>query len=106
MMIAKPTTASAAATVMTKNTNSWPSMPTYLENATNVRLTAFSWELDAQKHDDHVSANDYTESSDHEDHPGQNERLGQHRQGAFFARTSAPTMATRSRIPVSSNGTT
>src|SRR5690606_34800024 len=37
-----PTAASAAATVITKNTNTWPSIPTLRENATNARLTAFS----------------------------------------------------------------
>src|SRR3954466_11302998 len=42
MMIARPTAASAAATVMTKITNTWPAMPYTLLNATNVRFTALS----------------------------------------------------------------
>src|SRR5512133_3170904 len=42
MMIANPTAASAAATVITKNTNTCPPMPYACANATNVRLTAFS----------------------------------------------------------------
>ena len=43
MTIARPTAASAAATVMTKNTMIWPSaVPSARPNATNVRLTAFS----------------------------------------------------------------
>src|ERR1700674_1021492 len=41
--IARPTTASAAATVMAINAKSWPSMfCSCLENATRVRLTAFN----------------------------------------------------------------
>src|SRR5678816_331412 len=42
MMIASPTAASAAATVMTKTTNTCPAIPYTLLNATNVRFTAFS----------------------------------------------------------------
>src|SRR6185436_9526274 len=43
MTIARPTAASAAATVMTKNTMIWPSAdPSARPKATNVRLTAFS----------------------------------------------------------------
>src|SRR4029453_18713754 len=42
MMIARPTAASAAATVMTKITNTWPAMPYTLLNATNDRFTALS----------------------------------------------------------------
>src|SRR6185437_4056839 len=43
MMIPKPTAASAAATVITMNTNNWPvTSRKKLENATNVRFTAFS----------------------------------------------------------------
>src|SRR3954451_9566666 len=42
MMIAKPTAASAAATVMTKNTNTCPATPYTCANATNVRFTALS----------------------------------------------------------------
>src|SRR5438876_7886972 len=41
-MIARPTAASAAATVMTKNTNTWPATPYACANATNVRFTALS----------------------------------------------------------------
>src|SRR5262249_50257057 len=42
-MIARPTAASAAATVMTKNTITWPSIePRLRAIATNARLTAFS----------------------------------------------------------------
>src|SRR5690606_25003823 len=40
--IARPTAASAAATAITKNTKTWPSMPTLREIATNARFTAFS----------------------------------------------------------------
>ena len=41
--IARPTAASAAATVITKNTMIWPSAePSARPKATNVRLTAFS----------------------------------------------------------------
>src|SRR3982751_1617318 len=42
MMIANPTAASAAATVITKNTNTCPATPYACANATKVRLTAFS----------------------------------------------------------------
>src|SRR5512147_360047 len=42
MMIASPTAASAAATVMTKITNTCPVSPYSLESATNDRLTALS----------------------------------------------------------------
>src|SRR3954467_9019822 len=42
MMIAKPTAASAAATVMTKNTNTCPATPYCCANATKVRFTALS----------------------------------------------------------------
>src|SRR4051794_26694086 len=42
MMIARPTAASAAATVMTKNTNTWPATSYACANATKVRLTALS----------------------------------------------------------------
>src|SRR5579884_3048556 len=42
MMIARPTAASAAATVITKNTNTWPATPYACAKATNVRLTALS----------------------------------------------------------------
>src|SRR5690349_16740302 len=42
MMIANPTAASAAATVMTKNTNTCPATPYCWANATNVRFTALS----------------------------------------------------------------
>src|SRR6266550_4328915 len=42
MMIASPTAASAAATVMTKNTNTCPAAPYACANAMNVRLTALS----------------------------------------------------------------
>src|SRR5215207_7624026 len=42
MMIASPTAASAAATVMTNTTNTWPAMPYTLLSATNVRFTALS----------------------------------------------------------------
>src|SRR5215510_5566018 len=42
MMIAKPTAASAAATVMTKKTNTCPAAPYACANATNVRFTALS----------------------------------------------------------------
>src|SRR5688500_2470607 len=41
-MIASPTAASAAATVMTMKTNTWPVMPYAVENATKVRFTALS----------------------------------------------------------------
>src|SRR3954470_18468593 len=42
MMIARPTAASAAATVMTKNTNTCPPTPYACANATKLRLTALS----------------------------------------------------------------
>src|SRR5688572_6327803 len=42
MMIASPTAASAAATVITKNTNTWPATPYACANATNARFTALS----------------------------------------------------------------
>src|ERR1051325_11144482 len=43
MMMPKPTAASAAATVITMKTNNWPDRSRKkLENATNVRFTAFS----------------------------------------------------------------
>src|SRR5438093_1874361 len=42
MMIARPTAASAAATVITKNTNTCPATPCTCANATNVRFTALS----------------------------------------------------------------
>src|ERR1051325_8719764 len=42
MMIASPTAASAAATVMTKNTNTCPATPYDCANATKVRFTALS----------------------------------------------------------------
>src|SRR3954467_7189486 len=42
MMIARPTAASAAATVITKKTNTCPAAPYTCANATNVRLTALS----------------------------------------------------------------
>src|SRR3954466_14046050 len=42
MMIARPTAASAAATVITKNTNTWPATPYACANATKLRLTALS----------------------------------------------------------------
>src|SRR3954471_19104223 len=41
-MMARPTAASAAATVMTKNTNTCPATPYVWANATNVRFTALS----------------------------------------------------------------
>src|ERR1700750_585023 len=42
MMIANPTAASAAATVITKKTNTWPATPYACANATKLRFTAFS----------------------------------------------------------------
>src|SRR3954467_7675858 len=42
MMIARPTAASAAATVMTKKTNTWPATPYVCANATKLRFTALS----------------------------------------------------------------
>src|SRR5690242_9682104 len=42
MMIASPTAASAAATVITKNTNTCPAAPYACANATKVRVTALS----------------------------------------------------------------
>src|SRR5215210_5674378 len=42
MMIASPTAASAAATVMTNTTNTWPAIPYTRERATKVRFTALS----------------------------------------------------------------
>src|SRR3954470_21541972 len=42
MMIASPTAASAAATVITKKTNTWPATPYTCANATKVRFTALS----------------------------------------------------------------
>ena len=42
MMIANPTAASAAATVITNNTKTWPANPYSRENAMNVRFTALS----------------------------------------------------------------
>src|SRR5581483_973285 len=42
MMIASPTAASAAATVMTKNTNTWPATPYAWANAMKVKFTALS----------------------------------------------------------------
>src|SRR6476620_4226516 len=42
MMIANPTAASAAATVITKKTNTCPAAPYDCANATKVRLTALS----------------------------------------------------------------
>src|SRR5438105_13868249 len=42
MMIARPTAASAAATVITKNTNTCPATPYTCANATNARFTALS----------------------------------------------------------------
>src|SRR5689334_22310745 len=42
MMMARPTAASAAATVMTKNTKTCPATPYVCANATNVRFTALS----------------------------------------------------------------
>src|SRR4051812_17861685 len=41
-MMARPTAASAAATVMTKNTKTCPATPYCCANATNVRFTALS----------------------------------------------------------------
>src|SRR5688572_2627094 len=42
MMMASPTAASAAATVITKKTKTWPATPCTWANATNARFTAFS----------------------------------------------------------------
>ena len=43
MMIARPTTTSAAATTMTKKAMTWPSrLPCIRENVTNARLAALS----------------------------------------------------------------
>src|SRR3954464_11582657 len=42
MMIARPTAASAAATVITKKTNTCPAIPYACANATKLRLTALS----------------------------------------------------------------
>src|SRR6185503_14616653 len=42
MMIASPTAASAAATVITKNTKTWPATPYACANATKLRFTALS----------------------------------------------------------------
>src|SRR5690349_17071020 len=41
-MIARPTAASAAATVITKKTKTWPESPCTVDRATKVRLTALS----------------------------------------------------------------
>src|SRR5882672_5826312 len=41
-MMARPTAASAAATAITKNTNTWPPTPRPCASATNVRFTALS----------------------------------------------------------------
>src|SRR6187431_1535194 len=42
MMMASPTAASAAATVITNTTKTWPAAPYARENAMNVRFTALS----------------------------------------------------------------
>src|SRR3954471_10521058 len=42
MMMARPTAASAAATVITKKTNTWPATPYVCAKATKVRFTALS----------------------------------------------------------------
>ena len=62
-------------------------------------------ELDAQEHDDRVAADEHTGGTDHEQDRAEHQRLRDHA-GLLLARTSAPTIATRSRIPVISNATT
>ena len=105
MTSASPTAASAAATTRTKNTKIWPLIwPLRLENATNVRLTAFSMiSTDKQQRDD-VSLEKESQHSQKEQRGAKNEIPVQRNHKSFFAKTTAPISAIRIRSDVSSNG--
>ena len=61
--------------------------------------------LDAQEHDDGVPTHEHAQGTNHEQEGAENERFDAHAT-FFLASTSAPTMATSSKMPVISKGTT
>ncbi len=109
MTMARPTAASAAATVMTKNTMIWPSTaPSARPNATNVRFTAFSMisidsriviRLRRTNTPAAPIANRIAESRGSRSSGDHHRPLGASRR----ASTTAPTIATRISTEVTSN---
>ena len=62
MMIARPTTTSAAATTITKNAAIWPSrLPFCLAKVTSARLRGVEHQLDAHEHHDRVAAYEHAD---------------------------------------------
>src|SRR6185369_2059216 len=100
MMIARPTAASAAATVMTKNTITCPSIePWWRAMATNARLTAFSMISMAMKMT-MTFRRDSTPNTPMENRAAESQMYqssGATPQPFFRASTTAPTMATSNR---------
>ena len=64
MMIASPTAASAAATVITKNTNTWPADAVRLRERDERQVHRVEHQLDAHEHDDRVAAREHADDAD------------------------------------------
>ena len=74
MMIASPTTTSAAATTITKKAAIWPSrLPCCLAKATRARLRGVEHQLDAHEHDDRVAAGEHADAADREEDRGEDD---------------------------------
>ncbi len=105
MMIARPTAASAAATVMTKNTITWPSIewsPRRERDEGQVR--GVEHQLDRHEDDDHVAADQHADGADGEETPRERKIVLDRHHGSVrpprLASTTAPTIATSSRSEV------
>ena len=68
MMIASPTAASAAATVITKKTNTCPADAVRLRERDEAQVHRVEHQLDAHEHDDRVAADQHAEHADREQH--------------------------------------
>ena len=103
MMIASPTAASAAATVMTKNTNTCPATPYTCANATNVRFTALSISSTHMKMMIALRRVSTPTTPIVNSTAEKNERLSEHRHvSSRLPSTTAPTMAASSSTLVTS----
>ena len=73
-MMPRPTTTSAAATTITKNTVVCPLMsPSLRATATKREVDGVEHQLDAHQHDQRVATNQHTDRADAEQHGGQHE---------------------------------
>src|SRR5258705_2300423 len=103
-MIASPTAASAAATAMTKNTNTCPPTPRFCASATNVRFHRVEHQLDAHEDHDHVAPHEHAQHAEREEDRGDEECGAEQHYSFRFASTTAPTMAASSSTLAISKG--